>query len=974
MLYLLAAHAGVALVLPWWGRRLGRGVWFLAALVPLATVAWAGAQAAGVLGGVPVRESVQWAPTLGLTVDLRLDALALLMLWIVGGVGALVLLYSHHYVVEDHAREAALLVAFAGAMSGLVLADNLFVLYVFWELTTVVSFLLIAGRGMERPRRWAARQALLVTAAGGLAMLLGFVLLGQAAGTYRISAILADPPRGATVAAAVALVLVGAFAKSAQMPLHGWLPAAMVAPTPVSAYLHAAAMVKAGVYLVARLAPGLADAGPWRPMVLAVGLTTMVLAAWRALTETDLKRLLAYGTVSELGMLIALLGAGTRTAAVAGTVMLAAHAAFKAALFLTVGIVDHRTGTRDLRELSGLGRREPALYAVAALAAASMAGLPPLLGYLGKEAAYEAFLHPPMPGGGWLLMGLVTGSVLTVAYSARFLAGAFGGDPPEGGTSPTAGRLPPGFVAPAAALSVAGLVLGVYYPAMATVARAYADGYPTGPDGGYDIALWHGLTPVLGLSALTVAAGALVYAGTRGRLGEAVGRLLALPGRVRAENGFERARSALDAVALWLTGRTQVGSLPVYLTVILLTLAFVPGTALAAMGPSLGGPRLWRSLIEIPLALGVLATTFAVVRTRYRLTGVLMAGAVGYGVAGLFLLQGAPDLALTQFLVETMTLVVIVLVLRRMPARFTPGRTTRPVRLARATVAALVGVFAATLALVTTSVEHPPAVSVEQLRLLPETGAHNAVNAIIVDFRALDTMGEIAVLLVTAIGVVSLIRVWTDGRPRTPTERERERQREQKRERERERETPTRAAHWDEPQEKWLPGADERPGEERSVLLEVVTRLLFPSALVLALFLLFSGHDRPGGGFAGGLVASQALVLRYLVGGRADLGVAIPVGPGAVAGTGFAVAAGTGLLPVAYGEAPLTSTVLTTHLPVVGTVKFATSLFFDIGVYLLVIGVTLKLLSGVGVSLANEDGADREQRDEPAAEHRREGA
>src|SRR5690606_30572085 len=291
-MFLLAAHAAVAASLPWWQRRLGRTVWVVAALVPLAAVVWAGTRAARVLDGGDYRASRSWAPSLGLTVDLRLDALSLLMLWIVAGVGALVLLYCRYYVERDTGRLAAVLLAFAGAMTGLVLADNVFVLYVFWELTTVASFVLIAGRGDDREERRAARQALLVTTAGGLVMLLGLILLGRAAGTYRISGILADPPQGGAVSAAVVLVLIGAFAKSAQMPLHGWLPAAMVAPTPVSAYLHAAAMVKAGVYLIARLAPALAETAPWRPMVLAVGLTTMVAAAWRALRATDLKLLL----------------------------------------------------------------------------------------------------------------------------------------------------------------------------------------------------------------------------------------------------------------------------------------------------------------------------------------------------------------------------------------------------------------------------------------------------------------------------------------------------------------------------------------------------------------------------------------------------------------------------------------------------------------------------------------------------------
>ncbi|MFD3628831.1 Na+/H+ antiporter subunit A [Streptomyces sp. NPDC058726] len=941
MLFLLAAHAGVAAAIPWWQRRLGRAVWIVAALVPLAAVAWAGTRAAGVLEGGDYRESLSWAPSLGLTIDLRLDALSLLMLWIVAGVGALVLLYCRYYIERDAGRQASLLLAFAGAMAGLVLADNLFVLYVFWELTTIASFLLIEGRGEQEEERRAARQALLVTAAGGLVMLLGFVMLGQAAGTYRVSAILEDPPRGGTVSAAVVLVLVGAFAKSAQMPLHGWLPAAMVAPTPISAYLHAAAMVKAGVYLVARLAPALAEVAPWRPMVLAVGLTTMVLAAWRALRATDLKLLLAYGTISELGLLTALMGAGTRTAALAGTVMLLAHAAFKAALFLSVGILDHQTGTRDIRDLSGVGRRMPVLCAVAVLAAASMAGLPPLVGFVGKEAALEAFWggtgiagHKP------LSVVLVIGSALTVAYAARFVSGAFRGRPNE--AVDTAERPATGFVAPVAVLSAAGLVLGLGYAATAAVATAYADVYPPGPHGPYTLSLWHGFTPVLGLSALTLLLGGLLHAAGRGAW--------PVPRLPDVQRAYDRATAALDRLATVVTGHTQVGSLPVYLTVLLTTLVAVPGAALAAAAPSLGSPQVWWSPVEPLLAVVVLAAAAAVVATRHRLTGVLLAGAVGYGVAAVFVVRGAPDLALTQFLVETMTLVMVVLVLRRMPPRFGPGRSTPRVRLLRAAAAGAVGALVTCFALVASAARTAPAVSAEYADRAVEAGAKNIVNAIIVDFRALDTVGEISVLLVAAVGVTSLVRV-NGGEGRAPDGGSGGT-------------FPT--AHWDEPARTWLPGADERPGGERSVLLEVATRLLFPSILLLSLFLLFSGHYRPGGGFSGGLVASLAFVLRYLVGGRADLGAAARVPASAIAGSGLLLAAAVGLLPLAFGGVPLESTVVTVHPPVLGTVEFATSLFFDVGVYLLVVGVVLELLSAVGVSLGGDGArADREREGSP---------
>ncbi|MBW1599769.1 Na+/H+ antiporter subunit A [Streptomyces sp. JJ38] len=940
MLVLLAVHAAAAVAMPWYARWLGRDVWLLAACVPLAVVVWATVRSAGVLGGTPVGESVAWAPALGLELRFRLDTLALLMVWVIGSVGAAVLVYSRYHLPRDPGRAAGLLLAFAGAMTGLVLADNLFLLYVFWELTTIASFLLIAGRGEQAVRRRAARQALLVTTSGGLLMLLGFVLLGQAAGGYGVASLVAEPPRGGAVTAAVVLVLVGAFAKSAQMPLHGWLPAAMVAPTPVSAFLHAAAMVKAGVYLVARLAPGLAEVGPWRPMVFTVGLVSLVLGARRALRETDLKRLLAYGTISELGLLVVLLGAGTRTAALAGEVMLLAHAMFKAALFLVVGLWDHHLGSRDLRELSGAARTLPTVAVVAVVAAASMAGVPPALGFLGKEAAYEAFVHGGLAADPLVLTGVVAGSALTVAYAIRFLRGAFGGaaEPRDRGAAA-------GYVAPAALLSVAGLATGLWYGGTQAAVAPYADAYPAGPGKPYELALWHGPTAAAGLSVLTLTLGGLGYLllGRSGLRPGAAAPRARLPDVQRLQ---ERAVAGLDRTAAGLTRHTEVGSLPVYLTVLLITVVLVPGVTLIRRLPPLDAPRPWAVGLEVPVAAVILAATVAVVVTRRRLTGILLAGAVGYGVATLFLLYGAPDLALTQFLVETMTLVVVVLVLRRLPPRFTPGRTARRARAARAAAAAAVGCLVGGLALLATSARTAPAPAGAYLRRLAETGAENAVNAIIVDFRALDTIGEVSVLLVTSIGVVSLVRLWSRGAP-------------QRREPNADDKPLSPMAHEDEPRERWLPGADERPGGERSVLLEVITRLLFPSALVLSLFLLFSGHYGPGGGFAGGLVAGQAFVLRYLVGGRADLGAASPVGAGQLAGGGLALMAGLGLLPRLFGGEPLSSALPTARLPWIGEVHFSTSVFFDVGVYLLVVGVTLKLLSAVGVSLDRAPEAER---------------
>lgn len=428
MLVLLVLHLVAALAAPllvrWWGSN----ACYALALAPAAAFCWALARTPAVSDGGAVVETYPWIGQLGLDIALRLTTLSWLMTLLIGGIGALVLIYSARYFDARStglAQFAGVLVAFAGAMLVLVLADDLLLLYVGWELTTIFSYLLIGHSTERRSSRWAAAQALTVTTLGGLAMLVGFIMLGEHAGTYRWSEIVAQPlPGGGYLVGAVLLILAGALSKSAILPFSSWLPVAMAAPTPVSAYLHAAAMVKAGVYLVGLLAPALATVGPWRPVVQIAGVATMLLGGWAALRQTDLKLLLAYGTVSQLGLLIAVTGSGTPDAALAGAAMLLAHALFKSALFLVVGVIDHGAGTRDLRELSGLRHWSRPLFVVAVLAAASMAGVPPLVGFVSKEAVLGAFTDQPV-----LLTGLVAGTVLTVAYSARFLWGAFADRP-----------------------------------------------------------------------------------------------------------------------------------------------------------------------------------------------------------------------------------------------------------------------------------------------------------------------------------------------------------------------------------------------------------------------------------------------------------------------------------------------------------------------------------------------------------------
>jgi multicomponent Na+:H+ antiporter subunit A len=777
LLALLALHGLLAALAPPVARRWGRGVFLLCAAAPAATTVWVVTRAPSVLAGEAAVESVQWAEGLGVSVDLRLDAFGLVMVALVSGIGALIFWYAHGYFTKprpDLGKFAGVLTAFAGSMLGLVLADNVLVLFVFWELTSITSYLLIGFEDRKAEARDAALQALLVTALGGLALLGGLVILGQAAGTYSLSAMLAEPPAGGVVTAGLLLCLVGAFTKSAQVPFHTWLPGAMAAPTPVSAYLHSATMVKAGVYLIARLAPAFAVAPVWRPLVIGVGVATMLVGGYRALRQHDLKLLLAFGTVSQLGFMIALLGAGIPKATFAGVALLIAHGAFKAAVFMVVGIVDHEAGTRDLRRLTGLHAAMPATLLVAAVATASMAGLPPLFGFISKEAALEAFLLPATDfgadmGGTLALLGVVVGSILTFAYSARFLWGAFARKRDVGGRG-AAGRevvaagdvhAPPrSFVAPAALLAGAGLVIGLA-PRLVDVLvnqAALALDPRWQPQA---IALWHGVNVALALTVLVVGTGAVLFAARR-----TVERYQALvPPLPGSYDAYQRSVRGLVAGAKRLTGVVQNGSLPTYLMVIMLTVVTLPAPFVIGLLWTPAVPEFAAHGLQTVVSVLVVAATLGAVAARRRFVAVLFLGAVGYGVAILFVIHGAPDLALTQLLVETLIVVLFVLVLRHLPDRF--ARTElRAYRALRGAVAIAVGLFVFAFTLVAGAARTRPSISGEYLaRALPEAHGRNVVNVILVDFRALDTLGEIVVLVVAGIGIASLVTAgWLGGR------------------------------------------------------------------------------------------------------------------------------------------------------------------------------------------------------------------
>ncbi|MDE3722507.1 Na+/H+ antiporter subunit A [Nocardiopsis sp. N85] len=954
---MLIAHFIVAAIAPLLVRLWGRNAFLALAVVPGVSTVWALFQIPTILNGGALSGSVEWAPAFSLRLGLYMDALGLVMTLIAAGVGTLILVYCARYFSDSEpglGRFAGVFVAFAGAMLGLVLADDLIQLFVYWELTTVFSYLLIGHSTELKESRRAAMTALTVTTFGGLTMLVGMIVLGEAAGTYVISEIVAAPPGGLIVEVSLGLIMIGAMSKSALFPFSLWLPAAMRAPTPVSGYLHAAAMVKAGVYLVARLTPAFPDSAVWTSMALLFGVLTMILGGWKALRQYDLKLVLAYGTISQLGFLIALLGTGTRAAALAGIAMLIGHSLFKAPLFLVVGVIDHSTGTRDVRELSGLRRSMPGTFWTTIIALASMAGLPPMLGFATKELAFGAYTH----GGTTdvlVLVGMVVGSTLTVAYSLRFLWGAFF-DKPE--VTPTPVHAPgPLFLAPAALMAGLSLIGGPLSHLVDPLLARYADTVPLAP-GSYEthLALWHGFELPLLLSAVCVIGGLILF-----RVRGAVVWLGARTSFVEPERVYRRMLASLENLALQVTGGTQRGSLPVYLGTILVSLVVAAGWWVVSE-PLWDGDyppvRLWDTPVEVIPAVIIAGTALLTLFVRRRLFAVILVGTGGYGVGALFYILGSPDLALTQFLVETVSLVVFVLVLRRFPSHFS-SPALRGRRVWNLAIGGALGVLVATMSWFALAGRKEPSIAELYPAAAEEAGGYNIVSVLLVDVRAWDTMGEISVLAAAAAGVASLMfvrrtqprkapggvmavsvtsspqpsggqaRIDLGGLTMAPSDLHIRPQ-------------------WN---HAWLPGADALPTERRSVIFEVVSRFLFPVVMIISVYLLLTGHGAVGGGFAAGIVAGLAFIVRYLAGGRFELYNTAWVQPGVLIGAGLAISTGIALGGAIFGSEVLAGGDVHLDLWILGEPHLTVSLFFDIGVYLLVIGLILDILRSLGARI-----------------------
>jgi len=914
------------------GRRLHR--WSLAvAAAPflLGTVVCVEALRSS-LDGRPWVSEFRWIPQLGVILRFRADTLGATMGLVICGVGVLVVAYSGGYfasATERFHHLGGLLALFGGAMLGVVLSDDLFGLFVFWEITSISSYLLIGFRDEDSATRGAALQALLVTGGGGLALLAGSVLLAAAAGTSQISALAATIPGGGLATVGLALALVGAMTKSAQVPFSFWLPGAMVAPTPISAYLHSATMVKAGVILVARLAPAGLTTTWWQPVVCAVGGVTMVVGGARALRQVDLKLILAHSTVSQLGVMVMLFGAGRPELSGAGLAVLVAHALYKSTLFMSVGMIDHQHHTRNLRELPESTPAWRPTMALILVAAASMAGLPPTFGFAAKESMLAATSADDFALRAIVTLTVVVGSVLGVIAAVRLVWGALGrgriaaGDPAslhDRAPLETDVAAPPPWtnLAPAVLPASLSLALVGVLPWMSRLVASSATmlwGNATNEPIVGELHLYDGLTRALVLSVVIIAGGIVGFA--------LLGRSTTGPQRSVLPSGarvFTWSIRQLNVVAARTTGLLQNGSLPIYIGVILL---FVCGLPLVVGLVGATGRDSLPSFADHPLELVIIpviisaAISAGVVRRRF--AAAICLGAVGYGMIAAFLLFGAPDLALTQAVVETLTTVIFVLVLRALPDEFQrpAQRASRLTQGFRVVVSLVVTVFVFLAVIV--SVGDRTATPISQSYLedsLPAAGGRNVVNVILVDFRGFDTLGEITVLAIAALGAVSLARF-------TRSERLTIR----------------------------------RPivaPPHRSLLLDIVLRVAFPSLLVLSLYFLFAGHNQPGGGFVGGLVAGIGFGIRYAAGGIDELKRSARVSPWLVLGAGLMVAGFAGIVPVLAGGDILQSAKVGLDLGPLGSPKFSTATFFDGGVYLVVVGLILMVFEAFGLPTTDD--------------------
>lgn len=898
-------------------------------------------------GGV-IREEFMWLPSLGLNIVLRMDGFAWLFSMLVLGIGTLVSLYARYYMSPEDPvpRFFAFFLAFMGAMLGLVISGNLVQIVFFWELTSLFSFLLIGYWHHRADARRGAYMALMVTGAGGLCLLAGVMLLGHIVGSYDLDQVLAagDQIRAHSLyPVMLTLVLIGALSKSAQFPFHFWLPHAMAAPTPVSAYLHSATMVKAGVFLLARLWPSLSGSEEWFWIVGGAGALTLLLGAYCAMFQNDLKGLLAYSTISHLGLITLLLGLNSPLAAVAAVFHILNHATFKASLFMAAGIIDHESGTRDIRKLSGLVRLIPFTATLAMVASASMAGVPLLNGFLSKEMFFAETVF--ISATKWVEIALpviaTIAGTFSVAYALRFTVDVFFG-PPATDLPHTPHEPPRWMRAPVELLVLTCLLVGIFPAQMVGSILAAAALPVVGsvlPQ--YSLAIWHGWNAPMIMSLVAMTGGVVLYLMLRKQLKRGRFKYPPVISYFNGKRGFERCLVVMMRGVRKIEKRISTKRLQTQLFLLVIVAVIGAMIPLLHSGLTWGErPKIPGSVVFVTLWLLAIACALgAAWQAKYhRLAALTMVSVCGLMTCVTFVWFSAPDLALTQLVVEVVTTVLILLGLRWLPRRIedvsplpSSLRKARVRRLRDFLLSTVVGGGMALLSYAMLTRQTPNDISSFYLsRALPEGGGSNVVNVMLVDFRGFDTLGEITVLGAVALTVYALLRRF---RPSKESMQLPAQQRQL---------APDVATDLVNPRQ----ASDTALGF--MMVPAVLVRLLLPIALVVSFYLFMRGHNQPGGGFVAGLVMSVAFILQYMVAGTQWVEAQMRLRPMRWMGFGLLSATLTGLGALFVGYPFLTTHTWHVSLPLLGDIHVASALFFDVGVYAMVVGSTLLMLTALG--------------------------
>ncbi|MFO8142071.1 MAG: putative monovalent cation/H+ antiporter subunit A [Marinobacter sp.] len=758
---LLAVLSGflLAIVVPLLHRVAGKYIGWLLALLPASLVAYFSTFLSQVQDG-PLLLEYQWLPGLGISLNFLVDGLSLTFALLISGIGTFILIYAGSYLAGHKylARFFVIMLAFMASMLGLVLSDNLITLFVFWELTSITSYMLIGFNHEDLETRKCALQGLFVTVAGGLALMAGLIMLAIMTDSYSLSAILAsgDPlHQHVFYTGAVLCLLAGAFTKSAQVPFHFWLPNAMAAPTPVSAFLHSATMVKAGIYLMARLNPALGEGEFWSMMLMGFGAATMLTGAWFAFSSTGIKKVLAYSTIMALGTLTMLIGVGTELAMTAFICFLIAHSLYKGALFMLAGALDHETGTKDISRMGGLRKAMPVTATIAVFAALSLAGLPPLFGFIAKELMLESLLDAPV----WsnlLVIVTVASAILIVGVAGLVAIKPFFGAP--GDTPKTPHEAPFGMLIGPAVLTLIALAFGLmpFLPENALLKAAVASAYGAPVD--FQLALWHGINAPLLLSAVSLVVGLLLFRAWP-RIQPTLNAINYAGSRVGPEAGYFKIMEWITVVASWQTRLLQNGVLGIYMLVLVaVTFGLAGYTMLDQYGVSFTLNLADSHFYEWGIALLLVASAVFASSTHSRLGSVASMGVLGFAVALTFILFSAPDLGITQLLVETLTVILLVLVLFKLPEFVnlsTPFQRYRDLA-----VSVFAGATITLMMLAVLDIQYFETISTYYVEnSAPLAYGRNIVNVILVDFRALDTLGEIFVLSLAALGVFSMLKL-----------------------------------------------------------------------------------------------------------------------------------------------------------------------------------------------------------------------